>query len=491
MKKVLAFDFGASSGRAILGTFDGKQIQLEELHRFSNDPVQVNGHLYWDALRLFYEIKQGILKCANAGHTDIAAIGIDTWGVDFALLDEDGELLANPYHYRDYTVENMQATFDEIGKDKIYAETGLQMLPFNTLYQLRYFKKNKSETLKRAKHLLLMPDFFNYLLTGKMAAEYSNVSTTQLFNPIKGEWSAELIKALGIDSSLLGDIVDAGTMLGVLRPELAEELMMPQVPVICVASHDTGSAVASVPFDDTESSLYISCGTWSLMGAELPQPVINAEAAAMHLTNEGGVNRTTRFLTNIMGLWLIQESRRQWIREGKSVSFAELEQSAKAAKSFVSFINPDEDLFLTPGNMPRRIQSYCEQTGQPVPQTQGEIMRCIYQSLALKYRETVEDIEKILDRKITTIHMVGGGIKDKLLCKMTAEATGRRVLAGPVEATAMGNIMVQLIALGEVKDIAEAREFIKHSFEKEEYLPTEGTKVWDEAFARFKMICHR
>lgn len=491
MKKVLAFDFGASSGRAILGTFDGEQIKLEELHRFSNDPVEINGHLYWDVLRLFFEIKQGILKCSNAGHRDIAAIGIDTWGVDFALIDEKGDLLANPYHYRDYTVENMHATFDEIGKDKIYGETGLQMMPFNTLYQLRYIKKNKPELLQKAKHLLLMPDFFNYLLTGKVAAEYSNVSTTQLLNPKTGSWSQALLEAVGVEQSLVGDIVNSGTLLGTLRPELAEELLMPRVPVICVASHDTGSAVASVPFADKDSSLYISCGTWSLMGAELDKPVINDAAFALNLTNEGGVNRTTRFLKNIMGLWLIQESRRQWIRKGHNVSFGELEQAAMAAEPFVSFMNPDEDEFSPPGNMPKRIQDYCARTGQPVPQSQGEIMRCIYQSLALKYRETVEGIEKILGRKITTIHMVGGGIKDKLLCRMTAEATGRRVLAGPVEATAMGNIAVQLMALGAVKTMEEAREYIKNSFAQEEYLPSGESAAWDAAFARFQKVCEK
>ena len=488
MKKVLAFDFGASSGRAILGIFEGNKIKLEEIHRFSNDPVEVNGHLYWDVLRLFFEIKQGILKCANEGHKDISAIGIDTWGVDSALIDSDGEMLANPYHYRDFKVENMQATFDEIGKQKIYDETGLQMMSFNTLYQLRYLKTHKPELLKRAKRLLLMPDLFNYLLTGKMAAEYSNASTTALLNPRTGDWSTVLLKELGIDRALMGDIVDPGTILGVLKAELAEELMMPQVPVICVASHDTGSAVASVPFINAEESLYISCGTWSLMGAELNAPVINDEAFALNLTNEGGVNRTTRFLKNIMGTWLIQESRRQWLREGQQASFAELEQAAKAAKPFVSYMNPDEDVFSPPGNMPRRIKEYCKNSGQIVPETQGEIMRCIYQSLAFTYRNTVESIEKILNRKITTIHMVGGGIKDKLLCKMTAEATGRRVLAGPVEATAMGNIVVQLIALGEISDITQAREYIKNSFAGEEYLPSSEVAEWDKAYEQFKKI---
>ncbi|MBR2861435.1 MAG: rhamnulokinase [Clostridia bacterium] len=488
MKKVLAFDFGASSGRAILGTFDNGKITLEELHRFSNDPVEVNGHFYWDILRLFFEIKQGILKCSAAGHKDIAAIGIDTWAVDFALLDADGELLANPYHYRDAKIENMDETVAELGKENIYNKTGLQFLAFNTLYQLRNLKKNKPALLDRAEHLLLIPDFFNYLLTGKMAAEYSNVSTTQILNPVSCEWEFSLTDALGIDRKIFKDIVDSGTVLGTLKPELAKELQMPEVPVICVASHDTGSAVASVPFDDPATSLYISCGTWSLMGTELKKPLINDTAMSFNFTNEGGVDRTSRFLSNIMGLWLIQESRRQWKREGLDYSFNDMENAAKQSTPFESFVNPDFAGFTPPGDMPGRIKEFCANAGIKVPETMGDVVLCIYQSLALKYRYVTESMEEMLGTKIDTIHMVGGGIKDKFLCQMTADATGRRVVAGPVEATAMGNIAVQLMALGEIKGLEGVREVIKASAETAIYTPS-GDAGWDTAYATFKEKC--
>ncbi len=489
MKKVLAFDFGASSGRAILGTFDNGKIELEELHRFSNDPVEVNGHFYWDVLRLFHEIKQGILKCAAAGHKDIAASGIDTWGVDFVLIDKDGEIVTNPYHYRDYSVENMEATFKKLGKENIYKKTGIQFAAFNTLFQLNYLEENKPELLDRAEHLLLMPDFFNYLLTGKTAAEYSNVSTTSMMNPNTCEWEYSLTDALGIDRKILKDIVDSGTVLGTLKPELAKELQMPEVPVICVASHDTGSAVASVPFDDPEHSLYISCGTWSLMGTELKKPLINDTSFKFNFTNEGGVNRTTRFLSNIMGLWLIQESRRQWKRENLDYSFNDMENAAKASVPFKSFINPDFEGFTPPGDMPSRIKEFNKNAGLAVPETMGDVVLCIYQSLALKYRYVTESMEEMMGKKIDTIHMVGGGIKDKFLCQMTADATGRKVVAGPVEATAMGNIAVQLMALGEIDDLEGIRKVIKASADTCEYVPAGDAAKWDEAYATFKKAC--
>ena len=488
MKKVLAFDFGASSGRAILGTYENGKIALEEIHRFSNDPVECSGHFYWDVLRLFHEIKQGILKCSAAGHKDIEAIGIDTWGVDFVLIDKDGEIVTNPYHYRDYTVENMEETLRLLGKENIYQKTGIQFLPFNTLCQLHYLAKHKPALLERAEHLLLMPDFFNYLLTGRCAAEYSNVSTTQLLNPNEGNWDFSLIDKLGVKRELFEKITDPGTVLGTLRPALAEELQMPEVPVVCVASHDTGSAVASVPFEDPDRSLYISGGTWSLMGTELPKPIINETAMKYNFTNEGGVNRTTRFLSNIMGLWLIQESRRQWKRENKDYSFNDMESAAKASKPFKSFINPDFAGFTPPGDMPGRIRQFNREKGLPVPETMGEVVLCIYQSLALKYRYVTESMEAMMGRKIDTIHMVGGGIKDQFLCQMTADATGRRVVAGPVEATAMGNIAVQLMALGEIEGLSGIRKTVMASADTKEYMPS-GAPGWEEAYRTFKKVC--
>jgi rhamnulokinase len=483
--KMLAFDFGASSGRAMLANFDGEKLSLEEMHRFSNDPVNVRGSLYWDVLRLFYEIKQGILKCANGGHKDIASIGIDTWGVDFGLLDGQGNLLGNPYHYRDTRTEGMmEEAFKLVPKEEIYGETGIQIIWFNTIYQLLSMKINNSPMLEKAKTLLLMPDLFNYFLTGVKSTEFTNATTTQLFNPTKGTWAKELMRCLGIPAEIFTDIVHAGTIIGSLSPDISKELGVGDIPVVSVASHDTGSAVAAVPVIDEEDYIYISCGTWSLMGVEANKPIINEKSFGLNFTNEGGVNNTIRFLKNIMGLWLVQECKRQWDREGEKLSFAELEQMAWNAKPFVSFVDPDHHSFATPGNMPQRIRDFCKNTNQPVPESKGEIIRCVAQSLALKYRYTVECLEEILGKKLNVIHMIGGGIKDKMLCQLTANATGREVVAGPVEATSIGNIIVQAMALKEIGNLREARQIVKNSFPTTVYQP-ENISEWDEAYSKF------
>jgi len=488
--KMLAFDFGASSGRAILGTFDGRKINLSEVHRFSNDPVEVNGNLHWDVLRLFHEIKQGILKTVLQGHDELSSIGIDTWGVDFGLLDRDGNLIGNPYHYRDKRTDGM---IDEacriVSREEIYRQTGIQFMWFNTLYQLLSMKIKNSPALENASTLLFMPDLFNYFLTGVKSTEYSIASTSQLLNPVTGTWAFELMEKLDIPKHIFTDIVKSGTVIGKLSPDIAKELRVASMPVVSVASHDTGSAVAAVPASG-EDYVYISCGTWSLLGVELPRPIITDKSMAFDFTNEGGVNNTTRFLKNIMGLWLIQECRRQWQREGENLSFAELEQMAKEAKPFEMFIDPDHHTFAPPGDMPNRIREFCRNTSQPVPETKGEIMMCIYQSLALKYRFTIERIEDILERNLPVIHMVGGGIKDKFLSRLTANATGRLVIAGPVEATALGNIAVQAMALKEIGSLAEAREIIKSSVPTEEYEPQEKD-VWDAAYEKFRNVMDR
>ena len=486
--KVLAFDFGASSGRAMLGIFDGERIELSEIHRFSNDPVSVNGHLHWDVLRLFFEIKAGILKIANSENKDISAIGIDTWGVDFGLLDKNGGLIGNPYHYRDgRTAGMMELAAETAGSKYIYSETGIQTIWFNTLYQLLSMKQNNAPELEVTETLLFMPDLLNYFLTGEKATEYTIASTTQLLNANSREWSWGLIDKLGFNKSLLTKIVPAGTVIGRLKDDIVEELGIGKIPVVAVASHDTGSAVASVPFENSHNSAYISCGTWSLMGMELDSPQCTEKAEEHNFTNEGGVSGTIRFLKNIMGLWIVQECRCQWQREGDDVSFAQLEKEALEAEGFVSFIDPDDDMFVTPGNMPKRIRRFCEQTGQIVPQTRGEIVRCVSQSLALKYLFVVSAIEEILDRRIDTVHMVGGGIQDKMLCQFTANATGRTVKAGPVEATAAGNIMVQLMALGKIESLEQGREIIKKSFELAEYVPAD-VELWKNAYEKFKNI---
>lgn len=486
--KFLAFDFGASSGRAILARFDGEKLTLEEKHRFSNDPVTVNGEFHWDVLRLFYEIKQGILKCANSGNRDIDCIGIDTWGVDYGLLDKKDKLLGNPYHYRDTRTDGMyEKAFAVIPKEDIFKETGIAFNWFNTLYQLLSEKFEDSTALKEAKTLLTMPDLFNYFLTGVKKTEYTIASTTQMFNSERYEWSYEMLKKFGIPTEILTDIVYPGEIIGTIKAELAEELGIDEVPVVAVASHDTGSAVASVPVADKKDFIYISSGTWSLMGVELDKPNVTNGALEYNFTNEGGVNKTIRFLKNIMGLWLIQESRRQWDREGELLSFDELERQANEAEPFACLIDPDYPAFQTPGNMPERIREYCIRTGQKVPKTKGEIVRCIAESLAFKYRQTVEGMEAVTGNKYNVINIVGGGIKDKMICRFTANATKRVVCAGPVEATSIGNIIVQGIAMGAIKDLNEGRRIVRNSFDITEYAP-QDSEAWDAAYDKWKTI---
>ncbi len=488
--KFLAFDFGASSGRAMLATYDGEKITLEEKHRFSNDPVILNGGMYWDVLRLFHEIKQGILKCVNSGDRDIDSIGIDTWGVDYGLIDKNGKLLGNPYHYRDTRTEGMyDEAFKLVPKEKIFEETGISFNWFNTLFQVLAAKLSKDVTLDVADKLLFMPDLFNYFLTGEVKCEYTIASTSQMFNSEKQEWAVELLNKLGLPTNIFPKMVYPGDRIGLLKEEIAEELGVDRIPVVAVASHDTGSAVASVPVTDGEEFIYISSGTWSLMGVEIDKPMITEDALNYNFTNEGGVNKTIRFLKNIMGLWLIQESRRQWDREGTLLSFDELEKQAREATPFASLIDPDYHKFQTPGNMPKRIREYCEMTGQKVPETKGEIVRCIAESLAFKYRQVIEGMEDTTGKKYNVINIVGGGIKDKMICQFTANATNRTVSTGPVEATSIGNVIVQGMAMGAIKDLSEGRKIVKNSFPINVYNPQDFDK-WDEAYKNWKKICN-
>lgn len=466
-------------------------MELEEKHRFSNDPVSINDGLHWDVLRLFHEIKQGILKCVNSGDRDIDCIGIDTWGVDYGLLDKNDKLLGNPYHYRDTRTEGMQEkTFEIVSKSEIFKETGIAFNWFNTLFQLVASKLSDDSVLKEAKTLLMMPDLFNFFLTGEKKTEYTIASTSQLWNTTKNEWSVDMMDKLGIPTGIFTDIIYPGEIVGAIRPELSEELGIGEIPVVAVASHDTGSAVASVPVTDTKDFIYISSGTWSLMGVELEEPNISDDALKYNFTNEGGVNKTIRFLKNIMGLWLVQECRRQWNREGTLLSFDELEKAAREAEPFASLIDPDYPAFQTPGNMPERIRRYCRETGQRVPETTGAVIRCIAESLAFKYRNTIEGMEAVTGKSYDTINIVGGGIKDKMICQFTANATKRIVNAGPVEATSIGNIIVQGISMGAIKDINEARRIIRNSFDIAEYMP-EDNEAWDNAYELWKKIINQ
>ncbi|MEE1066772.1 MAG: rhamnulokinase family protein [Acutalibacteraceae bacterium] len=484
-KRVLAFDFGASSGRAIIGCFDGEKITLEEVHRFSNDPVSVGGTVYWDVLRLFYEIKQGIIKARMAGGFD--SIGIDTWGVDFGLIDSEGKLMENPIHYRDArTVGMVDEAFKTMPREKIYGITGIQFMELNTLFQLISLKKNRPWMLERADKMLFMPDLFAYMLTGKMCAEYSIASTSQIIDLQTGSWSKELLDAFGIKEDIFAPLVKPGTVLGMLAPEVCEECGVDPVPVISVCGHDTQSAITSVPCEDGNFA-FLSSGTWSLFGTELEKPIVNETSLNINITNEGGFDDTVGFLKNIIGLWLIQESRRQWQRQGEDYSYADLEKLALAAEPFKCFIDPDAPEFVPHGNIPKRVQEFCEKTGQYVPQTVGEIMRCIYESLAMKYKLTFEKLCECTERDYPVIHVIGGGTKDTLLCQLTANSCNRTVKAGPIEATVMGNVAVQLMSADAVSGISEARKIVAASSELKVYEPAEVDK-WEEAYQDFLKI---
>ena len=490
--KMLAIDLGASSGRGIVGTFDGEKITLEENHRFPNEPVMVAGQYTWDIVRILHEIKTSIRKCATGEDRDIDSIGIDTWGVDFGFLDKRGHLLANPVHYRDLRTVGIPAYSEAfVSADEVYDITGIQVLELNSLYQLLAVQKNSPELFDIATDMLFVPDLLNYFLTGYKQTEYTIASTSQLLDAKKRDWSDELIKRFGLPNKLFSKIVPPGTVCGNFLPSLSEEFGGINPKVISVAAHDTGSAVLAVPAKN-EKFIWISSGTWSIMGTETKDPVISEKSKEYNFTNEGGYGDTIRFSKNITGLWVEQESKRQWEREGEKISFAELATMAAEAEPLRCFIDPDDQRFATPGNIPKRIADYCRETGQFVPQTKGEIVRCILESLAMRYRYTVECIDEMCGERIPAINIVGGGTKEEQLSQFAATACGRPVYAGPVEATAIGNIAAQAIALGAIKDIWEAREIIANSFEIKEYQPeVEKMAAWDEAYGRFLKLINK
>lgn len=487
-KKMLAIDLGASSGRGIIGKFDGEKITLEEIHRFSNDPVMTPSGFYWDTLRLLFEIKTAILNASHAGGVD--TIGIDTWGVDYGYLDKTGALLTNPYHYRDTRTDDIQEyVFGKIApRSEIYKTTGIQSLNFNSIYQIAADLRDFPWVVENAETVLHMPDLLGYMLTGEKKTEYTIASTGALLDAEKRDYAKDLLAKFGIPEHLFCEVVEPGTELGALLPAIEEETGNTGAKVVKVASHDTASAVLAVPAED-EDFLYISSGTWSLMGIESKTPVITPLSEKYDFTNEGGVFGTIRVLKNIMGLWIEQESRRQWTREGTRYTFDELSEMALASKPFQCFIDPDDQLFATAGNMPKRIREYCEKTGQHVPETVGEVVRCIFESLSLRYRWTAEKLEELTGRKYPVINIVGGGTKEEMLSQFTADASHRNVCAGPVEATALGNIAMQCIASGEIGDLWEARRIIRNSTDIKEYAPDmENAAAWDEAYSRFLKI---
>jgi rhamnulokinase len=496
----LALDLGAESGRGLLGRFDGSQLALEEIHRFPNGPVKLLDTLHWDLPRLFDDIKTAIRKAAAAGPA-LDGIGVDTWGVDFGLVGRGDTLLGNPVHYRDARTEGMMdAAFAKVPRERIYEITGLQFLPFNTIFQLLALRKANSPLLDAAETLLMMPDLFGWLLTGRRAGEYTDASTTQLLDPRTGTWSDALCDALELPWAILPALVQPGTELGPLRASVAEEVGLSRpVSVIAPGTHDTASAVAAVPAVGPSPSpspssspappdwCYLSSGTWSLLGVEVSRPVINAETMRYNFTNEGGVAGTTRLLKNIMGLWLVQESRRTWARAGREMTYEELTARAQVAPPFSALVDPDDASFLSPGDMPARLAAFCTKTGQPAPGDEGTLVRCCLESLALKYRWAIERLESILGTTIRTIHVVGGGTKNALLCQFTADACGRPVHAGPVEATAIGNILMQAIGRKRLGSIADLRAVVARSFPVTVYEPRD-TAAWTDAVGRFQEL---
>lgn len=485
---VLAFDLGASSGRAIVGELneraDGKpELKMTEVHRFDNTPVAAGDHLHWDVLRLLHEIKTGMRKAVQAGYP-LASFGIDTWGVDFGLLDANGELLGNPYHYRDaHTNGMMEEVVERLGKEAIFAESGLQFLSFNTIYQLAALHKAGSVALRDAEALLLMPDLLLYLLTGVKASEFTIATTTQLLHPVTRAWNTDTMDTLGIPARLFQPIVQPGERLGRLTDKVCSELGIPALEAIAVGSHDTASAVAAVPATSSPFA-YLSSGTWSLLGTEIREPSLSAKTLELAFTNEGGVNDTYRLLKNIMGLWLLQECKREWDAAGNARSFAEWAELASREAAFVSFIDPEDPRFLHPSDMPEKIRSFCRATGQPEPESEVQIVRCVMESLALKYAYVLDGMEELAGTVFPRLHMVGGGIQNTFLCQYTANAIGRPVWAGPVEGSAIGNILVQYMALGAFADLAEARQAVGLSFPVTVYEPQDAAE-WAVANRRF------
>ena len=468
-KHVIAIDLGASSGRVMDVAFDGAQLQLSEIHRFPNIPVQTPNALHWDVLRLWHEITVGI-----SAAKDPAAIGLDCWGVDYALLDSAGELLANPYHYRDPRTNGaMDWVFERMPRREVFARTGIQFMPLNALYQLAASIRDGSPLLDHAASMLTIADLFNYWLTGSVTCEFTEATTMQLYNPALADWDREILDAVGIPADILTPIAQPGTQIGTYQG----------IDVILPACHDTGSAVVAMP-STSANAAYLSSGTWSLLGLELDEPIISDAAYAANVTNEGGYDGTWRLLKNIMGLWVVDQCRATWKAAGDDYSFAQLTDMVREATPFSAFIEPDDPIFLPPGDMPARVIEYCQRTGQPAPETDAEVMATVYISLAYKYRYVLEQLIAVSGREVDVLHIIGGGSQNVLLNQMTANAIGRPVIAGPAEATAAGNAIAQLIAIGELGGVAEARAMLSGARDLVPFEP-QNAAAWDAHYPRF------
>ena len=482
-KHYLAVDLGASSGRTIVGTFEDGKLSLKEMNRFWNGPTEIRGTLHWDFVHLFRNIKEGVALAKKEFGDGLVSMGIDTWGVDFGLFDADGKLLRNPVHYRDSRTEGMfEKVFERVPKEEVFAQTGLQFMELNTLYQLMSLSLEDSFQYKAASKMLFVPDLLNYWLTGKMVAERSFASTSQFYNPATKNWAYDLLEKLGIRTDLFAELVDPGTVIGD-----ADGL-----PVVAIGSHDTASAFAAVPVVEGEHCAFLSSGTWSLLGTELPEPIINDDVLAANFTNEVGVCDTIRFLKNLSGLWIVQELRRAWNEQDFDYSWHAMEHMALEAQPFEFFVDPSDDVFLAPGDMAVRIQDYCERTGQTRPETHAQILRVAYEGLALLYAHTYETLEKLTGRTLDTLRIVGGGCKDTLLDQLAANAIGRKVVIGPTEATATGNLIIQMLAMGDIQSLAEGRKIIRNSFadESKTFEPQEQA-AWRDALGKWRTINNR
>lgn len=486
-RNYLAVDIGAESGRTMVGTLDEDRLSLIETHRFSNGAVRLPDGLHWDILRLWSEIKAGIGISSAKFNKNLDSIGLDTWGVDFALLDKHGALLSNPFHYRDERTDGMlEEAFKRMPRSEIFSNTGIQFMQINTLYQLLAMSMQKSPLFDIAKTFVTIPDLFNYWLSGEITNEFTNSTTTQCLDPRKRDWATPVLDAMNIPAHLFGPIADSGTPIGTLLPRVGEETSASGVQIVVPACHDTGSAVVAIPAQNLDFA-WISSGTWSIMGAEVQEPCVNDKALEYNFTNEGGVYGSWRLSKNIMGLWLIQECKRTWAHLGDDLSYDEITRLASEAKPFLAVIDPDDHKFLHPGDMPERIQKYCADTDQTVPQTKGEILRVALEGIALKYRWVLERLEELTGKRFDPIHIIGGGTKNRLLNQLTADATCRTVITGPVEATAIGNILMQAIGLKHLSSLADARGVVRTSFTPEVYEPKQ-TADWGEAYSRLQKV---
>ncbi|MFF2446632.1 rhamnulokinase family protein [Neobacillus sp. NPDC058068] len=484
MKNVWAFDLGASNGRLMVSGFDGRSLHLEEIHRFPNYPVQLTGHYYWDILRIYQEMKNGMVKSIHKGYKTIESLSIDTWGVDFGLLSATGELLGNPYSYRDpQTTDSLTELLKITSKEELFMLTGIEPAAINTICQLLAIQERNPDLLEKAASLLLTPNLISYLFSGVKANEYTISTTTSLYNYKQRNWDFSLMEKVNLPTKLMANIVETGTVLGLTLDSLNREVGISPVKVVAGAGHDTACALAALPIK-TDNAAFMSCGTWILMGVQVCEPVVTEKALEWGFTNEGTADGEYRLLKNTMGLWLMQECRSAWLKAGKHITYEEEGQLIQHTKPFQRFIDPDDSDFFNPVNMPKQIRDYCIKTGQLPPETNGDFLRCILESLSLKYRWVIERLEELTGNPIKVIHMGGGGIQNPFLCQFTANATNRTVVAGPIEASAIGNSLSQWIALGEIKNLKEGREIVERSFPLKTYEP-QNQSDWQDAYGRF------